>query len=313
MVRRSLLVLPVLLGVTIVVFVALHLAPGNAAEVLLGPTATPERLVALRAELGLDRPLPVQYLSWLNAVLHGDLGYSVSYREDVGGLVLSRFGNTLLLAVPAFLLATVVGVSAGILGGLRQGKWLDAVLSTAAFTGLSMPAFWLGLLLILYAGLGLGLFPVSGMSSAGLTMSVGDTARHMVLPVLTLAVAPAAVVAQVTRAAFIEEMGRLYVRTARAKGCSRRRATLSHALRNTWMSVATTLALEVTYVVGGGVLVENVFNWPGIGKLLVEATVARDYPAVLGASLVLAILVVLVNLTIDLLYPLLDPRVAHHG
>jgi len=313
MVRRSLLVIPVLLSVSVVIFVALHLAPGDTAAVLLGPTASTERLAALRAELGLDRPLPLQYLSWLNSLLHGHLGYSVSYREDVWSLVFSRFTNTLLLAVPAFILATIVGVGAGIVGGLRRGEWLDALLSTAAFTGLSMPAFWLGLLLILYAGLELGMFPVSGMQSAGLTTSAADTVRHMVLPVLTLAVAPAAVVAQVTRVALIEEMGKLYVRTARAKGCSRRRATLGHALRNTWMSVGTTLALEVTYVVGGGVLVENVFNWPGIGKLLVESTVARDYPAVLGASLVLAVLFVLVNLTIDLLYPLLDPRVAHHG
>lgn len=313
MVRRSLLVVPVLLGVSIVVFLALHLAPGDVAQVLLGPTASPQRLAALRGQLGLDRPLPVQYLLWLNRLLHGDLGYSVSYHQSVGSLVFGRFANTLLLAVPAFLIATIVGVGSGIVGGLRRGKWLDALLSTAAFTGLSMPAFWLGLLLILYVGLGLGMFPVSGMASAGLTTSAADTARHMVLPVLTLAVAPAAVVAQVTRVAFIEEMGKLYVRTARAKGCSRRRATVGHALRNTWMSVGTTLALEVTYVVGGSVLVENVFNWPGIGKLLVEATIARDYPVVLGASLVLAVVVVLANLTIDLLYPLLDPRVTHHG
>lgn len=311
--RRSLLVIPVLFGVSIVIFVALNLAPGDAAQVLLGSTATPGRLAALRHELGLDRPVPVQYVAWLNRLLHGDLGFSVSYHQSVGSLVFSRFANTLILAIPAFLVATVVGVGAGIVAGLRRGGWLDALLSFVAFTGLSMPAFWLGLLLILYAGLSLGLFPVSGMHSAGLTTSTGDLLRHMVLPVVTLAVAPAAVVAQVTRVSFMEEIGKLYVRTARAKGCSRRRAMLSHALRNTWMSVATTLALEVTYVVGGDVLVEYVFNWPGLGKLLVESVVSRDYPAVLGASLVLAVVVVLVNLAIDLLYPLLDPRVAHHG
>lgn len=311
--RRVLLVIPVLLGVTIVIFVALNLAPGDAAQVLLGPTATPQRLAALRSELGLDRPLPVQYVSWLSSLFHGNLGYSVTYHQDVGGLVFRRFGNTLILAIPAFILATILGVGAGIVGGLRRGGWLDAFLSTAAFAGLAMPAFWLGLLFILYVGLRLNFLPVSGINSAGLTTSFADTVRHMVLPVITLAVAPAAVVAQVTRVAFIEEIGKLYVRTARAKGCSRRRAALSHALRNTWMSVATTLALEVTYVVGGAVLVESVFNWPGIGKLLVDASVARDYPTVLGASLVLAVVVVLVNLTIDLLYPLLDPRVAHHG
>lgn len=313
MVRRILLVAPVLLGVSVVIFVALHLAPGDAAEVLLGPTATPDRLVALRSELGLDRPLPVQYVAWLVQLAHGDMGFSVSHHESVATLVAGRFANTLALAVPAFVLATVVGVAAGIIGALRRGTWLDALLSTVAFTGLSMPAFWLGLLLILYLGLGAGVFPVSGMQSTGLTTSTSDVLSHMVLPVVTLAVAPAAVVAQVTRVAFLEEIAKLYVRTARAKGCSRRRATLGHALRNTWMSVATVLALEVTYVVGGAVLVEYVFNWPGIGKLLVESTVARDYPVVLGASLLLAVVVVLVNLFIDLLYPLLDPRVTHHG
>jgi peptide/nickel transport system permease protein len=313
MVRRSLLLIPVLLGVTVVVFVALHLAPGDPAQWLLGPTATPARLAALRAELGLDRSLPVQYFAWLSDLLHGKLGYSISFRQDAMTLVMERFRNTLYLAIPAFILSTILGLAAGIVGGLRRGSRTDAALSTAAFIGISMPAFWLGLLLILYAALKTGIFPVSSMNSPGHPATLSDTAWHMVLPVITLSVAPAAVVAQVTRIAFIEEIGKLYVRTARAKGCSRLRAALSHALRNTWMSVATTLALEITYVVGGAVLVENVFNWPGIGKLLVESTVSRDYPVVMGASLVLAVLVVVVNLVIDLLYPLLDPRVSNNG
>ena len=307
------MVIPVLLGVTVVVFLALHLAPGDPAQWLLGPTATPETLAKLRAELGIDQAIPVQYWHWITDLFHGKFGYSISFREDAYSLVMSRFINTLYLAVPAFVLSTILGLFFGILAGLKRGGKLDAVLSVFAFAGVSMPAFWLGLIFILYVALKTGIFPVSSMNSPGTRATLSDTALHMVLPVLTLAIAPAAVVAQVTRIAFIEESEKLYVRTARAKGCSRRQAALGHALRNTWMSVATTLALEITYVVGGAVLVENVFNWPGIGKLLVECTVSRDYPAVMMGSLVIAVVVVLTNLVIDLIYPLLDPRVSRNG
>lgn len=313
MLRRTLTVIPTLFGVSVVVFLALQLAPGDPAQWLLGPTATPESLAALRAELGIDQPTLLQFGNWLAGAFQGDFGFSTSFRQDTFTLVNERFQNTLLLAVPAFLLSTFVGVFLGVIGGMKRGGKVDSILNILAFTGVSMPAFWLGLILILYVALETGLFPVSSMNSPGVTPTFLDTLWHMFLPVLTLSVAPAAVVAQVTRDAFSEETGKLYMRTARAKGCSRRQANLRHALRNTWIPVATTLGLEISYVVGGAVLVENVFNWPGIGKLLVSSTISRDYSVVMFASLVIAVVVVFTNLFIDLIYPLLDPRVRLHG
>lgn len=313
MLKRSLAVIPTLFGVSVVVFLALQLAPGDPAQWLLGPTATPESLAALRAELGIDRPVFVQFGHWLAGAFQGDFGFSTSFRQDAFSLVIERFQNTLLLAVPAFIISTIFGVFFGVIGGMNRGGKIDSFLNMLAFTGVAMPAFWLGLILILYVALKTGWFPVSSMNSPGITPTFLDTLWHMFLPVLTLSVAPAAVVAQITRNAFLEETEKLYMRTARAKGCSRRQANLRHALRNTWIPVATTLGLEISYVVGGAVLVENVFNWPGIGKLLVSSTISRDYSVVMFASLIIAVVVVLANLFIDLIYPLLDPRVRVHG
>jgi peptide/nickel transport system permease protein len=304
--RRFALFLLVLWGVSVTVFAALQLAPGNPAQLLLGPQATPETLERVTRELGLDQPVLVQYGRWIGSALQGDLGTSITLREPVNKLVFERLGNSMILAVPAFILATVLGLSLGILSGIYRRGWVDHTANTLMFVGLAIPVFWLGLVLIIVFGLRLGWFPVSGMYSPGGERSLEEIARHLVLPAVTLAIAPAA---QIARAALLDEVGRDYVRTAVAKGLSQRVATLRHALRNTWIPVVTALGLEINYVIGGAVLVENVFNWPGIGQLLVQAAINRDYPVVLGASLVLAAIFVAVNFLVEAVYVLIDPRV----
>ncbi len=313
MARRALLLVPVLWSVTVVVFIALHLAPGNAAQLLLGPQATPGQVQALERQLGLDQPLPVQYLHWLQGVVVGDFGTSITYHEAVAPLVVGYLTNTLVLAAVAFVIATLAGMVLGVLAAFFSGRLIDHVVNVGDFVGLAVPVFWLSLIFALIFGLVLRWFPVSGMYTAGVPPSLPDLAHHIVLPAVALAVAPAAVVAQVARTSLLAEIGLPYVKVARAKGLSYRRAVLRHALRNALIPIVTTLGLEINYIIGGDVLVENVFSWPGVGHLLVVSILNRDYPVVLGATLILAAIFVVVNMLTDMLYPLLDPRVAVHG
>ncbi len=303
----------VLAGVSIVVFTAINLAPGDTAQVLLGTNATPERLEALRQDLGLDRPIYVQYWSWLRSAITGDLGYSFSLKDDVLTILWDRLGNSLILALPALVLSTLLGVALGTFAGLRKDSMRDSAVNLFTFVSLATPPFWLGLMAVWLFAYKAGWFPPSGMHTSIVDTHVGDLMRHAVLPVVTLAIAPAAVVAQVTRTSVAEEITQPYMQTARAKGCSRRRAEVVHALRNSLMAIGTVMSLNIIYVVGGAVLVETVFNWPGIGDLLVDATVSRDYALVMGAAMVVAVSVVLSNLVIDLVYPLIDPRVRVHA
>ncbi len=313
LIRRTLLLVPVMFGITVLIFLALHLAPGNPAQLLLGPMATPQALHQITVQLGLNQPLPVQYLKWVGNLLQGNMGQSIQLHEAVTVLVMSKLGNTLILAVASFVIASVVGIGLGVLSGMKEKSWVDVLVNVAGFTGLSVPVFWLGLLAILLFGLKLHWLPVTGMYLAGTNGGIGQLISHLILPASTLAVAPGAVIAQLTRVAFIEERHQLYVRTAMAKGLSADRAALRHALRNAWIPIVTTLGLEISYLIGGDVLVESIFNWPGIGQLLVQSVLARDYPTILGASVVLAAIFVLVNFAIDALYPLMDPRVKASG
>ncbi|WP_053960284.1 ABC transporter permease [Sulfobacillus thermosulfidooxidans] len=313
LIRRFLLLIPVMFGVTVLIFLALHLAPGNPAQLLLGPMATPSQLHAITVQLGLNQPWPVQYSKWVIDLLRGNMGQSIQLHEAVTPLVFAKLKNTLILASGAFVLSSVVGISVGVIAGIKENSWIDVMANVASFTGLSVPVFWLGLVAILIFGLKLHWFPVTGMYALGTSGSLGQLLSHLVLPAATLAVAPGAVIAQLTRVAIIEERHQLYVRTAIAKGLSVNKAAVRHALRNAWIPIVTTLGLEVNYLIGGDVLVENIFNWPGIGQLLVQSVLARDYPTILGASVVLATIFVLVNFAIDAVYPLIDPRVKANG
>lgn len=303
------MLIPVLFGVAVVVFICLHLAPGNPAQLLLGPMATPAELHALTVELGLNKPLVVQFWDWFSALLTGNLGWSVQFHQSVNSLIFPKLLNTLILTVTAFVISSVAGIFAGLVGGLWHGKWIDHVFNVLNFMALSLPVFWLGQLLIMVLGLHFHLFPIEGMYAIGSNETVSTLAHHLALPALALAAAPGAVIAQITRVAFIDELKQQYMLTARSKGLMYIQAALLHALRNAWIPIVTTLGLEINYLIGGDVLIENVFSWPGIGQLLVQSVLSRDYPVILGSTIVLAVIFVVVNFLVDALYPMLNPRV----
>jgi peptide/nickel transport system permease protein len=311
LVRRLLLLVPVLMGVSVIVFLVLHLAPGDPAEIMLGPQATQADRLRLRAELGLDDPLHVQYARWLGHVVHGDLGRSLWMRRPVLGEVLVRLQATLILTATALVLSSVGGVALGLLSATRPNSWLDRTSAVASLFGASMPVFWLGIVLMVIFSLTLGWLPASGMYAPYGGGDLGDLVRHLVLPALTLAAASVTIVARLTRSAMLEVLGQDYIRTARAKGLVERRVVVRHALKNALVPIVTVIGVQAGYLLGGAVLTETVFAWPGVGTLMVQGILARDIPLVQGCVLVVALTFVLVNLSVDLLYAWLDPRIRY--
>jgi len=307
---RRLLQTPfVLLGVSLVVFGTLALVPGDPALAILGPHATPERVAALRVEMGLDRPLPLRYAHWLADAARGDLGYAYSVERPVAHEVMERLGATALLATAAFALLALAGLAAGTAAALRHDRATDRIVSLLVTLGLATPPFWLAMLLVLVFAADLRLFPVSGMTWVYGDGGVLDVAHHLVLPAVALAVVGAAIVARFFRTSLLETLSQEYVRTARAKGLPERRVLVAHAARNALVPVLPVLGLQAGYVLGGALYVETVFQWPGLGRMLVEAVQARDLVLVQGGVLVLATAYVLVNLAADLLQGALDPRI----
>ena len=301
----------VLVGVSLVVFLALHLAPGDPAQILLGPMATPAELGTLRGQLGLDQPVLVQYGRWASRAAQGDLGRSIMLRRPVLPELVGRFRATLILAGGALLLAFPLGVVLGVLSAARPGGRLDRLVQLVAMVGISMPAFWVGLLLIVGFSVRLGWLPGTGMYSPTGDGGAIDLLRHLVLPAVTLSLVPLAVVSRLTRASMLEVIGQDYVRTARAKGVREARVIGWHAFRNTLVAIVTVLGLEIGYLLAGAVYVETVFSWPGIGFMMVNAILTRDFPLVQGGVLLVAAVYVLINLATDLLYAVVDPRVRH--
>jgi peptide/nickel transport system permease protein len=302
--RRLLLLVPVLFGLSIFVFLLIHLAPGDPVETQLGIHATPQTIARLRLSLGLDQPLPVQYLIWLNRMLHGDLGTSLYAHAPVTSLILQRFPTTLVLTISSTVVALLIGVPLGVLSATRRGGVTDNVGRLISIIGISIPVFWLGFLLMLAFAVKIPIFPAGGSVS-----TYGPIA--LVLPTLTLGAAFAGVIVRFTRASMLEVLGQDYVRTARAKGLSARTVNYRHALRNALIPLVTVVGLQVGVLLAGAVLTETVFSLPGLGLLMTDAVAARDYPLILGCVLFVAVLVVLVNLVVDLLYGVLDPRVRY--
>ena len=311
LVRRLLLLAPVLMGVSVIVFLVLHLAPGDPAEIMLGSQATQEDRLRLRADLGLDDPLHVQYGRWLGHVARGDLGRSLWMRRPVLGEVLVRLKATLILTGTALVLSSLGGVALGILSATRPNSWLDRTSAVASLFGASMPVFWLGIVLMVVFSLTLGWLPASGMYAPYGGGDLEDLLRHLVLPALTLAAASVTIVARLTRSAMLEVLGQDYIRTARAKGLVERRIVVRHALKNALVPIVTVIGVQAGYLLGGAVLTETVFAWPGVGTLMVQGILARDIPLVQGCVLVVALTFVLVNLFVDLLYAWLDPRIRY--
>ena len=327
--RRLLEMVPVFFGVLLVVFVVSRLTPGDPARIILGEKATAEAVQELRQALGLDEPLPVQFGRYVGRALRGDLGRSIQSNERVTADLATRFPATVELTLAAMLIATAVGVATGVVAAMRQHSWFDGLSMAAALFGFSMPIFWLGIMLILLFAWQLGWFPISGRLDLAVDLqrvtnfylldalltrnwaALADALRHLALPAATLSTVPLAIIARMTRSALLEVLRQDYVRTARAKGLAERRVVLGHALRNAGIPVVTVIGLNVGSLLSGAILTETIFAWPGVGRLIVDAIFARDYPVVQGTVLVIAVVFVLVNLLVDMAYAALDPRIRY--
>lgn len=303
--RRVILGAVALLLLETAVFLGIRLVPGDPAEMMLGDYATPESLAEMRCYLGLDKPLVVQYLSYLGQLGRLDLGHSLRSGRPVSRMILEVLPYTLELVAAGMLLAVVLGLPVGIGAARRQGSWFDASLTVCAVIGVSMPAFWFGMVLILLFGVWLHWFPVLGAGGG----SAADRLLHLVLPAAAVGLRQMAMVARVTRASMLECMREDYVRTARAKGLSEAIVTYKHVLRNAGIPVITTVGLQMGILLGGTVVTETLFARPGLGKLLVDSVLRRDYPMVQGLILVWGVLVVAINMVTDVFYGVLDPRV----
>ena len=299
--RRLLLLVPTLLGVTLATFLMLHLTPGDPVTIMLGEFASASDVARLRAELGLDRPIVVQYLKFLGRAVRGDLGSSIRSRRPVQEEIAERLPPTMVLALAAQVLAVCAGITAGVTAAAARRPSVDSAIVAVTLVGLSMPTFWSGLLLILLFSLTLGWLPIT--ASGGL--------RALILPAVTLAAPAAAVLARVTRASVLEVLRQDYVRTARAKGVSERLVVYRHALRNALIPVLTVAALQFAGLVAGAVIVESVFSRPGLGRLAVTAILSRDFPLAQGIVLVVASMYVFVNVGVDLVYGVVDPRIRY--
>ena len=328
-IRRSLTVIPVLLGVSLFVFGFIHMIPGDPAVTMLGERATPEKVAAVKARLGLDRPIYEQYLIYMGKVVRGDLGVSVVRGDPVLGDLLRRFPATVELATSSILLAILFGVPMGIASAVWRKSVVDSASRVWALTGVSMPIFWLGVMLAWVFGVELRWFPTGARLDSATTFEpwthfvildavlqgngvvLRDALRHLVLPAVALATIPLAVIARMTRASMLEVLSRDYVRTAESKGLPRAAVILRHALRNALLPVMTVIGLQVGSLLAGAILTETIFSWPGIGRWVYEAIESRDYAIVQGASLFIAVIVVVVNLVTDLLYAFVDPRIKY--
>jgi len=301
--RRLLLTIPVLLGVVFVVMLTLDLIPGDPVALMLGDAATKENIAKFRDHLGLDRPLVVRYLRYLGQVVSGDLGRSIQQNRPVAEELAEAWPATLQLTTAALVLAALIGVATGIVSAVWPNSFFDALSRLSSLFGLSMPVFWTGLVLIVVFAFWLPWLPVGGVGSPA----------HLVLPAVTLALPSIAMIARMTRSSVLEVLREDYVRTARAKGVRERLVVVKHALRNAAIPILTLLGLQAGQLMGGAVLTETVFAWPGLGRLMVKAIFARDYVLLQGAVLIFAMAFVVINLIVDLSYGALDPRVSRQG
>lgn len=315
------------MGVTLIAFALIHLAPGDPVRTMLGQHATQQEIDEIRVKYGLDQPLYVQYFIWLGDVLQGDLGRSILTREYVTTEIGARFPNTIELAIAAMMFATVIGVLAGVISATKQYSIADYSMMGVALFGISMPVFWLGIMLMMIFGVFLGWLPIGGRIDLLLPFTritgfmvvdsiiTGNGAalisvlRHLILPSIALGTIPMAIIARTTRSSMLEVLRQDFIRTQRAKGLSERKVIFKHAIRNAMVPVVTVIGLNFGLLLSGAILTETVFSWPGVGRLVVDAVYARDYPLVIGCILVFALVFVIVNLITDILYTYIDPRI----
>ncbi|MFP4588811.1 MAG: ABC transporter permease [Candidatus Acetothermia bacterium] len=298
-IKRLIRAIPIILFATIIVFSILHFSPGNPARIMLGPKATEEVVQHLEREMGLDRPLPVQYITWVANFVRGDWGTSIRFDQPVRSLILSRLPVTLIIMSLSLTLSTILGITMGVLGALKQNSIFDYSSTVAALFWRSIPSFWLGILFLYFFSLRLGWFPVGGWE--GLITAV--------LPVLVLGLRLQAIIARLTRSSMLNVLNKEYIKTAKTKGLKNRTVIIKHALRNALIPVTTIVAMRLPWLFGGAMVTEQVFNLPGMGRLIVSGVMARDYPVVQGAVLLIAMMVVVANLAADIIYTFVDPRI----
>ena len=326
-IKRLVQLIPVILGVSIIAFSLIHLAPGDPARTLLGQHATQKELNEIREKYGLDKPLYVQYGIWLNGILHGDMGRSIITNDKVADEIADRFPNTIELSIAAMFFAIIIGGLAGIISASKQYSATDYTVMGIALFGISMPVFWLGIMLMLIFGVVLGWLPIGGRIDllipfhrvtgfmvfdsiiTGNLPALISSLRHLILPAIALGTIPMAIIARVTRSSMLEVLRQDFIRTERAKGLSERVVIYKHAVRNAMVPVVTVIGLNFGLLLAGAILTETVFSWPGVGRLVVTAVYERDYPLVIGCILIFSIIFVVVNLLTDILYTYIDPRI----
>jgi peptide/nickel transport system permease protein len=306
---RALSLVPVLLVVAVVVFLMIHLTPGDPARVLLGQDATPEQVQTLRHELGLDRPLVAQFVLWLGRALHGDLGLSFFQHVPVTSDILQHAGPTVTLSLMAITVSLLIGIPAGVISAVFRNSWLDQGSLALAMLGAAVPSFWLGLSLIVVFAVNLGWLPSSGYRAPG--EGLGLSLHYLILPALALGLPNSSLIIRFTRSSLLDVIGNDYIRTARAKGVSERGVIFHHAFRNALVPILTVVGLTFAALMGGAVVTETVFSLPGVGQLVVSSVLRRDYPVIQGVILMVATVYVMINLAVDLLYFLVDPRVKY--
>ncbi|WP_201716017.1 nickel ABC transporter permease [Rossellomorea arthrocnemi] len=306
--RRFFELLLLLIGISFLVFGSMHIAPGDPASIIGGPTATDSDIAAIRDNLGLNDPFLVQYWDYLKGVFQGDFGYSYQTKQSVSEAIAVRFPNTLNLAIASMIVAIVIGLTAGIISALKQNSWLDVSSTVVALAGISIPNFWLGTILILVFAVNLQVLPVGGLDSPFWTI---EGMKQLILPAITLGTGSAAMIARMSRSSMLEVIRADYIRTARAKGLKEKTIIWIHALKNSMIPVITVIGLNFGFLLGGTIITEQVFAINGVGRLMIDAIAARDFPMVQGSVLLVATLFVLVNLLVDIIYVFIDPRISY--
>jgi len=327
-IRRILILIPTLFGMSIIVFMMLHLTPGDPAELLLGERATDEALLQLREHLGLDQPLYAQYGLFLSRLMKGDLGETIWTRQKVWVEIKQRFPATIELSVVALLISCILGIFLGIVSATKQYSIFDYLSMLGALIGVSMPIFWLGLVFMLFFSINLGWLPISGRLSIDINLEVvtnfylldalitknwaafKDALWHIIMPAFTLSTIPTAIIARMTRSAMLEVLRQDYIKTAKAKGLSKFKVVYKHALRNAMIPVITTIGLQFGVLLCGAILTETIFAWPGVGKWMYDAVMQRDYMVIQGGTLFIAALFIVINLVVDVMYAVINPRIS---
>lgn len=303
-IRRILQIIPVIIGVTLILFILLYIIPEDPAKLILQKGATEQALENLRAKMGIDKPLYIQYWRYVKQLAKGDLGKSYRYRRSVNSILAEHYPNSIKLALAAIIIEIIIGIIAGIISAVKKYSIWDTLVTVSTTLAVCVPVFWLGMMLQVIFGLNLSILPMSGMGDGSI--------RYYILPAVTLASVSTAFVARMTRSSMLEVMSNDYITTAYAKGLSQFRVTVKHALKNALIPVVTLIGLDLGTLMGGAILTETVFNWPGVGRVIYLAILQRDAPVVIGGTLILVLIFVIMNLIVDIVYAWLDPRIRYH-